>query len=101
MHWYVLMYNMNSKMINTYDVFDHSGFYNDVKKLLVSDLGVDDFKEKLRRSFQYWFWCRCEFEVLVCGWSPSHKDVEKKIDIYEQVMLNWDVFVDYVFNYME
>lgn len=45
---------------------------------------------KLRHKCMYYFWSKCEYEVIVTGW-PDTK-TERKIDIYQQLDANWDVF---------
>ena len=49
----------------------------------------------------YYFWARCEYEVVISGWPPAHGDVDRKVDIYEQLMLNWYAFVDYVWEHVK
>ena len=77
----------------------------------------------------YWFWCKSEHEVVITSWpvyidkaeldrlnteyeeynnkwghypykinvSP---DVGEKVDVYSQITsLNWDIFVNYVWNH--
>ena len=75
----------------------------------------------------YYFWCKCEYEVIITSFPTyitmneldrlnderwSHKDrygtdyvrinvnpdTGAKIDIYTQVMNNFDIFCDYVWN---
>ena len=50
---------------------------------------------ELRRKCMYFFWSKCEYEVIVTGW-PDTK-TEKKIDIYQQLDANWDIFKNTVF----
>jgi len=50
---------------------------------------------ELRRKCMYYFWAKCEYEVIVTGW-PDTK-TEKKIDIYQQLDANWDIFKTLVF----
>ena len=75
----------------------------------------------------YYFWSKCEWEVVITDW-PTHITVEeieelneelsryearwhrkpyslnvglpvqKKVSVYDQVMMNWDIFVEYVWN---
>ena len=52
-------------------------------------------ERELRRKCQYYFWAKCEYEVIVTGW-PGTK-TERKIDIYDQLDANWDVFKSMVF----
>lgn len=127
MKWNVLRHDFNSREIKEYDIFRHSSFAKDVEKLSNQDLTKEDFTEKLWRTLQYYFWSKSEYEVVVTSWPPyidgeeltrlnteyeeynakwghyPYKmnpllDVGEKIDIYDQVRLNWDVFVDYVWN---
>lgn len=127
MKWNVLMRDFNARKIKEYDIFRHSSFAEDVAELSNRDLTKEDFTEKLRRTLQYYFWSKSEYEVVVTSWPPyidgeelarlnaeyeeyntkwgryPYKmnvclDVGKKIDIYDQVRLNWDVFVDYVWS---
>ena len=73
----------------------------------------------------YNFWSKCEWEVVITDW-PTHITVEElnrlqkeldghtaaygnppyalsvdlrvaeKIDVYDQIMLNWDIFINYL-----
>ena len=100
MKWNVLHYNINKQVIEEFDIFNHGGFYKDVTLLLEKDLTKEEFSDLLDKYLMYYFWSKSEYEILVTGWPPSHKDAEKKIDIYRQITdLNWEVFVDYVWSY--
>jgi dsRNA-specific ribonuclease len=50
---------------------------------------------ELRRKCQYYFWAKCEYEVIVTGW-PDTK-TERKIDIYDQLDANWETFKNMAF----
>lgn len=43
----------------------------------------------------YYFWSKCEWEVLVTPWISPRESEKKKVDVCWQIMNNWDVFVDY------
>lgn len=125
MVWNVFREDFNRRAIVKYNIFDHGGFARDVKKLLTEDISKDEFTEQLNRSLRYWFWCKSEHEVVLTSWVPYidekelnrlnveyeehykkwnnypikmwvNLNVSEKIDIYEQIKLNWDVFVNYV-----
>ena len=51
------------------------------------------YAPELRHELMYHFWSRCEYEVLIKEWCG--REAERKVDIYEQLMLNWDRFIDY------
>ena len=101
MHWNVLHYNINQRTIDDYDIFKHAGFAKDVEKMLGERFDRKSFDERLKSALLYWFWSRCEYEILVCGWPPSHSDTQRKVDIYSQVMLNFEIFSDYVWSNKE
>ena len=46
----------------------------------------------------YYFWAKCEWEVLITPWVGGKGVEDKKVDVCWQIMNNWDVFVDYVWN---
>ena len=53
-------------------------------------------EERLKRLCMYYFWSKCEYEVIVSSW-PSREGSERKIDIYSQLEANWPVFKELVF----
>lgn len=97
MHWRVFVDDFNEKRIKEYDIFEHHSFAEDVKKAYKKHrTDFDAFAEKVRGSLFYHFCSKCEWEVIVSAWPPSERVKERKVDVYEQVMLNWDVFIEYV-----
>ena len=82
----------------------------------------------MRRHLFYYYRSKCEWEVVITSWVPHitiselnrlneerertlkehnrepyslyvNPDVGEKIDVYEQVMLNWNLFLDYVWSH--
>lgn len=97
MHWRVIREDFNGRRITDYDIFEHDGFAEDVKKAYKKYRNDhDSFCESVRKSLAYYFWSKCEWEVIVSAWPPSDRVPELKVDAYEQVMLNWDAFIEYV-----
>lgn len=125
--WIVYYDSVNSGKITKFNIFDHWKFNEDIQKNLKKIKDKDEFAERLRRDLMYYFWSKCEYEVIITSFptyitmneldilneerkSCKEKynrdpvrlgvslDTEIKIDIYEQVMNNWDVFLDYVWN---
>jgi hypothetical protein len=84
------------------------------------------FADHIRNWLQYCYWTKSEYETIITTWPPyvDSKEVDRlvkektdrlesygnfiggsvtltvayKIDIYTQVMMNWDRFIDYVWN---
>lgn len=100
MTWNVFRYDINKRQIVVYNIFNHGGFIKDISEF-ADDSNKEEFTEKLKKCVMYYFWARCEYEVVISGWPPAHSDVNKKVDIYEQLMLNWYTFVDYVWEHVK
>ena len=97
MHWFVYVDDFNGKRIVEYDIFKHGGFAEDVMKAYKKHrTDFDAFAEKVRGSLFYYYRSKCEWEVIVGAWVARDRTPERKVDVYQQVMLNWDVFIRYV-----
>ena len=127
LEWNVFRHDVNKKEIVTFNIFNHWKFSEDVQKSLKKFKDKDEFAKQLRRDLMYYFWSKYEYEVVVTTFPPyitmdeldnlnkereEHRekygrdyvlidvnpDTGVKIDIYNQVMNNWDIFLDYVWN---
>lgn len=103
LEWNVLHENFNARKIESFNIFDHYSFNEDVKKLFKKYKDdKEKFEEELIRSLKYYFWAKCEWEVIVSDWPPSKRDpVEEKIDVFDQIILNKQIFLDYVWNTLQ
>ena len=102
--WYVIIENVNAKKIEKYNVFNHASFLNDCDKAWKDnhkdhENGFAKFEESVRRSLMYYFWSKCEWEILVYGFPYYEKFRPKKIDAYDQVTMNWNNFINYLWRY--
>lgn len=99
MEWYVYYYDINHGNIVTYNIFDHGRFGEDFNKL-ISDYNItkEEFANKLDIMLRYYFWSKGQWETFLKPWFGDSK-VEKKIDVYDQIKLNWDNFLEYAYNY--
>lgn len=144
--WKVYVGNFNTGEIEKYNIFDHVSFYNDcvkAKKKFKDDR--DGFEDEVRRSLMYYFWSKCEWEIILDHWPsgeyykmrkvislqklydafnavgegypedklpatmdrrleirvfPENNQFQcEKIDVYEQVISNWEIFIDYLWNH--
>lgn len=95
--WNVYISEFNDNRIETYNVFDHYSFMEDCRKNAKKCAdNKEAFAEKVRRDLMYYFWSKCEWEIILSHWPPREDAREEKIDVYDQVMLNWNVFIDYL-----
>jgi len=102
MIWNVYVESFNLKEIKVYNIFEHSGFYNycaEASKEYQNSKKA--FATSVKHALTYYFWCKCEWEIILSDWPPSEQFNKKKVSVYDQVMLNWDVFIDYVWNHKE
>lgn len=127
MVWNVYCEDFNRNTIIKYNIFDHSGFAQDVKNMLESDVPKNEFTEQLNRSLRYWFCGKTEYEAVISSW-PTYidkaeldrlnteyekynnkrgrypykinvaPDVSEKVSVYDQVMMNWEQFIEYVWS---
>lgn len=98
MHWYVYRYNINTRAIEAFNIFDHCSFNRSVEKILENNQDYEEFAIKLRNELIYYFWCKSEYEIVITAWCGGNGDEARKIDIYSQVMNNWGTFSHYVWN---
>lgn len=99
--WNVYIEDWNSKTINVFNVFKHWGFVEACKKEYKKYRKPEQEKElekEIKGWAMYCFWSKCEYEVIITGWPEPREDSgfkPIKIDIYDQLMLNWDSFFKY------
>lgn len=98
LEWNVFYHNINKSEITTFNIFKHGRFCNDVEKSLKKFKDKDEFAEQLRRDLSYYFRTRSEYEIIISPWCGGKDTKDIKIDIYTQVMNNWDIFLDYCWN---
>ena len=96
MHWNVLRHDFNKNVIYRYDVFSHIGFVEDVKKADKKHKEDKEFLDAVKRSIRYYFWAKAEHEILVQGLFDKKNESLVKIDISEQIEMNWDRFSEYL-----
>lgn len=127
LQWNVYVHNFNSNQIKIFNIFNHGRFLKDVKDSLKSSKDKNEFMDKLRSSLFYYYCGKAEWEIIVTSLTSHIKteeldrliekreyfrekyrrdpntlsinlDLEKKLDVCSQVMINWDLFVEYVWS---
>ena len=86
----------------------------------------EEFADHIRSWLQHEYWSRSEYETVITSWPPYIEDAELerinkekaehiekygkfyresveltvgyKIDIFTQIMMNWDRFIEYIWN---
>lgn len=97
-NYYVLVYNINAKKFETYDIFPY--LIAEYIRSVNTPYTFEEFKEFIDSKAKYQWWSRCEYELILQNW-PSQQ-VSHKIDVYDQVKMNLDtitkLFMEYVTN---
>ena len=101
MEYKVLYEDSNAKSIEWLNVFNHSRFCSQLMDLLGKNKTQGDFKTELRDICSYNFWSKCEYEVIVSCWPPYERGAREKIDIYDQLMANFTLFADYIWQHKD
>lgn len=95
MEWYVYCERYGN--IEKWNIFHHGGFFDGCVEAYRKH-GNDraEFLERVRRELLYYFWAKCEWEIVAGCWPPREKEKKLKIDVYDQVMSNWHAFSRYI-----
>ena len=101
--WFVFVEDINKKRIKVYNIFEHKDFMEDCDgawgNYKNKHHDFSRYQEDIDGILMYYFWCKCEWEIILSNFPPSDSFHEKKIDVYQQVKINWDKFIDYIFSY--
>lgn len=106
----VYYHDVNANRIKPWNVFNHNGFKKEVIKILrgyyndrngeesYENTGYlmtrSEFAELIRKELLYYFWSKCEYEVIIKEWAGNPCEV--KVDVYGQVYMNFSAFIDYL-----
>lgn len=130
MIWNVYYRDMHTRQIKVWNIFNHSSFREEVINLKKKKLPKEEFSKRLERKVLHYFWSKFEYEAVITSFPPyiDKKELDRlnseyenfnttyghypltidvcpetyeKIDIYQQVHLNWNVFVNYVWRAKE
>lgn len=55
-------------------------------------------KEFIVKECRYQFWSRCEYEIIISSWPDEIN--KKKIDVYDQIVLNIDIITKILTSYL-
>ena len=95
--WKAYYHSMSWHEIRPFNIFEHGRFREEVRKLLLKCTEKEAFAEELRRSLSTITAVNVNGKLSSdLGGDRGTKEI--KVDVYMQVMNNWDIFVDYVWN---
>lgn len=98
--WNTYREDFNRRRIVEFNLFDHYMFYDDCRKAAMAYRdNFELFQNEIRKSLAYYFWSKCEHEIIISDWPPSDNFQGKKVSVYDQVMMNWEHFIKYLWEH--
>ena len=96
MEWYVYYFDFNAREMRPYNALACEKV---IKHLLKKSDTKSEFSAALRKEMMWRYWSKCEWEVVLEEWTGREDRVREKIDVYDQLCLNWDRLVDYCWGF--
>jgi len=81
-----------------FNVFDNRSFSKAIEDIFIMSFTYEEFEEKVKSAAMWQFWSRCEYEFILLSWPTGAKETGYKMDVYEQLRMNWDRFMDYIWS---
>lgn len=114
--WNAYIEDRNANTIKVFNIFNIFRFISGVIKANNKYKNDFEFLKEVRSSLMYAFGSKSEYEVIITSWPPyiekeeferlTKEDIKyrtwlnlsmgEKIDIYNQVMINWEAFKLYL-----
>lgn len=107
--WYAIIGDFNTGTIKNYNVFEHRSFTRDAAEAIkkaekepapaseIADVPAA-FADAIKKALRYYFWSKCEWEVVVSHWPPAPDNPrfrDEKIDVDDQIEANFAPFLEY------
>lgn len=100
--WFVTYYDCNADKIKHYDILKYrEGF---IKKLKKKCNTKSEFSEKMRMEFQWQYWSRCEWELIIeidgnnhiwlNPWVGCREPEAVRIDVTDREDFDWRGFAE-------
>lgn len=98
--WNVFLYNYNLKKVIVYNVLQSNSLIDEIHKAYNKKEIIDyeSLRDKIHGYILYHFWCKSEYEIAIGGLFTKNELELVKIDIYTQLMINFDRFIEYIIN---
>ena len=95
--WKVPLFHKDK--LTHYNVFNNRLFSEAIDLLFsIPELSFEEFSETVKRKAQWQFCNRCEYEMVLLPWPVGPEDNRYKMDVFEQLEVNWDRFIDYLWD---
>ncbi len=96
--WNVYHYSHITKQIESWNIFHNIKFCEGIERIIKKKYEKKVFAEEVRGELTYCFWTKYEYEITVCKYPrPETNKDDLRVDVFDQVMLNFDAFIDYLY----
>lgn len=99
MEWNVYLQSFNRNEITTFNIFDHHIYVKDMEEILNEAATIEEFSDRMNTITFYYFGYKCEYELALKDWITE--EISRKIDVYQQLRLNWDRYIQYIWDNKE
>lgn len=99
---FVKYYNCNANKIEDYDILKRRE--SEIKKLKKKCASKEEFSQKLKGEFQYRFWAKCEWELIISKteegriilspWIGGRNPETSSLDVTDDKNFDWVGFAD-------
>lgn len=125
LQYFVYIENFNQRKIEKYNVLSEA-IVEEILNNAGENPTKEAFAKATEQVFKYYFCARSEWEVIVTDWPPhvgvsevkrlakeledsvektgkepyllmTKLNVAEKIDVFDQLKLNWDILIDYLY----
>ena len=122
--YYVYVENINRRKIEKYNVLNDAIIDEIIERTKDFPGDKKAFAEQVEQIMMYHYWSRSEWESVLTSWPPNvrleelirlNQEVKEsqqkygqepyaltvslttseKIDVYDQIVMNWNIFIDY------
>lgn len=102
LEWYVLRVDCNSHKVVKYNILNDEIkdiIYKGIKRKEINTYA--ELKARLDRWMHYYYWCKCECEMLIGSLFFKSEDELEKVDMYRQIEPNLDRIAEYIVHAMD
>ena len=97
--WYVYVEDYNAKTIKKFNVFHSVNFLKGCKETFKKFKDVELIEKEIKNWAKYSFWSKYEYEIVLSAFPYAVNFKNVKIDVYDQLEMNWDSFFRYVMDH--
>lgn len=104
MEWIVYNFNINKQKIETYNIFKHWSFREEVEETTTKYKTKEEFAKQLKRELRYYFWSKAEWELVIeitednriflNPWVGCREPDKVRIDVTDDTSFDWRGFAE-------